>query len=140
MNQNFFLHGKLFKLKFKIFNTLQKDHFWTFPPCNFLPFVKIPVFGLSFGLFNTWPKIANMPVFGPFSPRNVLWVDTNLQKLQICVLTKIKRTSKIQSMSKNNLINSKKKEQAYFGTYKKYDCKICRKGKIYKRLLPSINL
>ena len=62
------------------FSTLcKKATFGLFHPCNFLPFVEIPVFGLSFGLFNTWPKIANMPVFGPFSPRNVLWVDTNLQ-------------------------------------------------------------
>ena len=71
--------------------TFCKNHFWTFPPVQFSTIVKIPVFGS----FNTWPKIANMPVFGPSAPRNVLWVDTNLQKLQICVLTKIKRTSKI---------------------------------------------
>ena len=71
--------------------TFCKNHFWTFPPVQFSIIVKIPVFGS----FNTWPKITNMLVFGPSAPRNVLWVDTNSQKLQICVLTKIKRTSKI---------------------------------------------
>ena len=81
--------------------TFCKSHFWTFPPVQFSTIVKIPVFGS----FNTWPKIANMPVFGPFSPRNVLWVDTNLQKLQICVPTKNKRTSKIQSLSKIKFTN-----------------------------------
>ena len=99
MNQNFFLHGKLFKLKFKIFNTLQKGHFWTFPPCNFLPFVKIPVFGLfSPRNFQHLAKNSKHASFWTFFPAQCLVGRHKFAKLQICVLTKIKRTSKIQSM------------------------------------------
>ena len=119
MNQNFFLHGKLFK----IFNTLQKGHFWTFPPVQFSTICQNTSFWTFFWNFQHLAKNSKHASFWTFFPAQCLVGRHKFAKLQICVLTKIKRTSKIQSVSKNNLINSKEKEQAYFGTYKKYDCK-----------------
>ena len=81
--------------------TFCKSHFWTFPPVQFSTLVKT----LVFESFNTWPKIAKHASFWTFRPPNVLWVDTNLRKLQICVPTKNKRTSKIQSLSKIKFTN-----------------------------------
>ena len=124
MNQNFFLHGKLFKLKFKIFNTLQKGHFWTFPPAQFSTICQNTSFWTFFPRnFQHLAKNSKHASFWTFFPAQCLVGRQKFAKLQISVQTKIKKTSNFQSMSKNNLINSKKKEQAYFGTYKKYDCK-----------------
>ena len=119
MNKNFFLNGKLFKLKFKIFNTLQKGHFWTFPPVQFSTICQNTSFWTFFWTFQHLAKNSKHASFWTFFPAQCLVGRHKFAKLQICVLTKIKRTSKIQSLSKNNLMNSKKE----------YDCKIMSQRK-----------
>ena len=92
MNQNFFLHGKLFK----IFNTLQKGHFWTFPPVQFSTICQNTSFWTFFPRnFQHLAKNSKHASFWTFFPAQCLVGRHKFAKLQICVLTKIKRTSKI---------------------------------------------
>ena len=76
-----------------------KNHFWTFPPVQFSTIVKTPVFES----FNTWSKNNKHASFWTFRPPNVLWVDTNLRKLQICVPIKDKEHLRSSHCPKLNL-------------------------------------
>ena len=76
-----------------------KTTFGPFPQCNFLPLSKY----LFLNLLTLGPKIAKHASFRTFRPPNVLWVDTNLRKLQICVPTKDKEHLRSSHCPKLNL-------------------------------------
>ena len=130
MKVNLFTNEPKFLLTWKTIQTQIQNfqHFAKRPLLDFSPraifyHLSNTSFWTFFWTFQHLAKNSKHASFWTFFPAQCLVGRHKFAKLQICVLTKIKRTSKIQSMSKNNLINSKKKEQAYFGTYKKYDCK-----------------
>ena len=77
------------------FQHFAKDHFWTFPPVQFSTICQNTSFWTFFWTFQHLAKNSKHASFWTFFPAQCLVGRHKFAKLQICVLTKIKRTSKI---------------------------------------------